>query len=115
MREIADRVTGVVPTFRRNYETYRDAQVPVEFFGHPMVDVIKKFDRADALDRLGLTDGRYVTLLPGSRLQEVRLMTPILVETARRLRENDPELRFLLPSASPGVYQKLQNINFIPR
>ena len=110
MREIADRVTGVVPTFRRNYETYCEAQVPVEFFGHPMVDVIKKFDRADALERLGLTDGRYVTLLPGSRLQEVRLMTPILVETARRLKENDPELKFLLPAASPGVYQKLQGL-----
>lgn len=110
MREIADRVTGVVATFKRNYETYCAAEVPVQYFGHPMVDVVKKFEREEALQRLGITEGRYVTLLPGSRLQEVRLMTPILVETARRLLEADSSLRFMLPAASPGVYDKLQDL-----
>ena len=35
-------------------------------------------------------------------------MTPILLEAARMLREWDPELTFLLPAASPKVYDKLQ-------
>lgn len=108
MREIADRVSGIVAPFKRNYETYQAAEVPVQYFGHPMVDVVKQRPRAEALERLGMQEGRYVTLLPGSRLQEVRLMTPILVETARRLKEWDPELVFLLPGASPAVHEKLQ-------
>jgi lipid-A-disaccharide synthase len=110
MREIADRVTGVVATFRRNYETYQAAKVPVQYFGHPMVDVVKRRPREEALQFLGVTEGRYVTLLPGSRLQELRLMTPILIETARRLKEWDPQLRFLLPAASPRVYDLLQTL-----
>lgn len=110
MRQIADRVNGVVPTFRRNYETYQAAGVPVEYYGHPMVDVVKVKPRSQALEFLGLTEGRYITLLPGSRLQEIRLMTPILVETARLLQSWDPELRFLLPAASPKVYDKLREM-----
>ena len=46
MREIADRVTGVVATFRRSWETYKKADVPVQYFGHPMVDVVKRPDAA---------------------------------------------------------------------
>lgn len=110
MREIADRVTSVVSTFRRNFDTYRDAEVPVEYYGHPMVDVVPKRERSDSLKELGLNEGRYVTLLPGSRLQEVRLMTPLLLETARRLKAWDPNLHFLLPAASPQVYEKLQSL-----
>ena len=108
MREIADRVTGVVATFRRSWETYKKADVPVQYFGHPMVDVVKKKPRETVLEELGLKEGRYITLLPGSRQQEVRLMTPILLEAARLLQEWDPELTFLLPAASPKVYDKLQ-------
>lgn len=110
MRQIAARVTGIVATFKRSYETYRAAGVPVEYYGHPMVDVVKKRTRAEALKRLETDDGRFVVLLPGSRLQEIRHMTPVLTETASRLRQSRPELRFLLPAASPGVYQRLQDM-----
>lgn len=110
MRQIADRVSGVVATFLRNYQTYQAAEVPVQYFGHPMVDVVKKRPRAQALADLGLREGRYVTLLPGSRLQEVRLMTPVLVEAARKLQDRHPDLRFLLPAASDKVHDLLQDL-----
>lgn len=110
MKEIAGRVSGVVATFRRNYETYRAAEVPVQYFGHPMVDVVKRRPRNETLEILGLPEGRYVSLLPGSRLQEIRLMTPILLETAERLKAWDPGLQFLLPAASPSVYERLQDM-----
>ena len=110
MREIANRVTGVVATFRRNFETYQRAEVPVQYFGHPMVDVVKAKPRAEVLEELGLQEGRYITILPGSRHQEIRLMTPILMEAARKLKEWNPELTFLVPAASPKVHQKLQEM-----
>lgn len=110
MRSIAGRVDGVVCTFRRNYQTYQEANVPAQFFGHPMVDVVKKRPRAEVLADLGLKEGRYVALIPGSRLQEIRLMTPILLEAARLVRERHPEVQFLLPAASERVYGKLQDL-----
>ena len=110
MREIAERVDGVVATFRRNRDTYERAGVPVQYFGHPMVDVVKVPRRAEALSELGLKEGRYITLLPGSRKQEVRLMTPVLLETAAKLKAWDPELHFLLPAASAKVWDLLTEI-----
>lgn len=110
MKQIAERVTGVVATFRRSWETYRASGIPVQYFGHPMVDVVKRKPRAQVLAELGLKEGRYVTLLPGSRQQEIRLMTPILLETAQKLKSWDPNLCFLLPAASPRVYEKLQGL-----
>ncbi len=108
MHQIASRVTGIVATFKRNFQTYQAAGVPVEYYGHPMVDVVKRRTRAEALEALGIEDGQFVVLLPGSRLQEIRHMTPVLVEAASRLRERRPQLRFLLPAASPEVYNRLK-------
>ncbi|MFA5506879.1 MAG: lipid-A-disaccharide synthase [Vulcanimicrobiota bacterium] len=110
MKQIAERVTGVVATFRRSWETYQASGIPVQYFGHPMVDVVKRKPRAQVLAELGLKEGRYVTLLPGSRQQEIRLMTPILLETAQKLKSWDPNLCFLLPAASSRVYEKLQGL-----
>lgn len=108
MKQIADRVTGVVATFRRNFEVYQSAQIPVEYHGHPMMDVVDVGTRDEALEHLGLPDKRYITLLPGSRLQEIRLMTPILVEAARLLKEWDPTLEFLLPAASTQAHRLIE-------
>lgn len=110
MREIASRVTGVVAAFKRNFETYQAAGVPAQYFGHPMVDVVQKLPRKEALAELGLGEGRYVALLPGSRRQEIRLMTPVLLEAARLLQKKEPALRFVLPAATPKVYELLQQI-----
>lgn len=105
---IAARVTGVVCAFERQYLTYQRANAPAQYFGHPMVDLVKRWPRQEALESLGLSEGRYIALMPGSRLQEVRIMTPIYLEAARRLKAEYPELQFLLPAASDAVYAKLQ-------
>lgn len=105
---IRARVDGVVCAFARQHRTYQRAGVEAQYFGHPMVDVVKRWSREEALASLGLSPGRYISLMPGSRLQEVRIMTPIFLEAARRLREENPELVFLLPAASDPLYQKLQ-------
>lgn len=113
LRSIASRVDTVVCTFRRNFEAYRAAAIPVEFFGHPMIDVVRSYSRAEAHRELGMEDrgARYVALLPGSRLQEIRLMTPLLIEAARMLAQRDPDLVFLLPAASDKVYARLQELS----
>ena len=113
MREIAARVSAIVCTFSRNYDTYVEAGVPVEYHGHPMVDVVKPRSREEALSHLGFSPDspqRFVVLLPGSRLQEIRLMTPIFLKTARLLKKRIPDLQFLLPAASGQVYQRMQSM-----
>ncbi len=106
-QSIASRVDGVVCAFERQYQTYQRAGVPAQYFGHPMVDVVKPRERGEALAGLGLSEGRFIALMPGSRLQEVRLMTPTFLEAVRELKVRYPDLTFLLPAASQAIYDRL--------
>lgn len=110
-RQIHRRVDAVVPAFRFNARVYEKAGLPAAFFGHPMVDLFTPPLAADqARERLGLPAGRYVALLPGSRTQEVRLLLPLLMEAARRLRKRHPDLRFLLPTATEAIERRIRGL-----
>jgi lipid-A-disaccharide synthase len=81
---------------------YREAGVPVEFVGHPLLDRVP--EPAPAL-RSGV-----VGLLPGSRASELRRHLPILFEAFRRLRESRPALEgvlFAAPSQPDAAYGTL--------
>ena len=66
---------------------YREAGVPVDFVGHPLVDVVKaSMSRAEFAARHGLDAGRpIVTLLPGSRRSEIERHYPLIMEACERL------------------------------
>ena len=101
----------MVCAFERQHQTYGErAGLRSHYFGHPIVDVVRPWTRAEALESLGLSEGRYLSLMPGSRMQEVRLMTPVFLETVRRLGQEFPDLIFLLPAATEQVYERLQTV-----
>ena len=84
MRRIADRVLVI---FEFEERIYRDAGVPVEWVGHPLLDVMPP-PRAEADLRAGLgvpVDAPLVALLPGSRRNEVHAILPDLVRAAARI------------------------------
>lgn len=82
---------------------YRQHNVPVMFVGHPMADELPLTpDPIAARRALGLpTDGPVLALLPGSRAAEVALLGPLFLQVAQRCLTVMPELRFVLPAASP--------------
>ena len=91
---------------------YRDAGVPVEFVGHPLIDLVGGHrSRADVLTSQGLVPSRpTVALLPGSRPNEVRAILPTILEAADRLRQSLPPVQFLLaraPGLDPGLFAGL--------
>lgn len=108
-RAIAARVDGVVCAFKRQYETYLRAGVDASYFGHPMLDVVRPLNRKETLAALKLPEGRYVALMPGSRLQEIRLMTPVYLGAVQLLKQKYPDLFFVLPAASEPIYKSLQS------
>ena len=86
MRQMARRVTRVLAAFPFERDLYEGAGVPVEFVGHPLLDVVPRdLDRAKARARLGVGERQtLVGLLPGSRRQEIgRLLSPMLDAAAR--------------------------------
>ena len=98
MRIIADKVLVIFPF---EEALYSDAGVPVEWVGHPLLDLIPPpRARADVLRDLGLTAGRpVVALLPGSRRNEVSAILPGLVDAARIIRARIPAAQFVVPRA----------------
>jgi len=87
IRQMARRVTRVLAAFPFEKDLYEGAGVPVEFVGHPLLDVVPRdLDRAKARERLGVGERRIVVgLLPGSREQEVSRLLPHMLDAAARL------------------------------
>ncbi|MBX8498983.1 lipid-A-disaccharide synthase [Pseudomonas lijiangensis] len=99
IREGCDLMLTLLPFEARFYE---EKGVPVRFVGHPLADTIPlESDRSAARAELGLGDGPVVALMPGSRGGEVGRLGSLFFDTAERLLAQRPDLRFVLPCASP--------------
>jgi lipid-A-disaccharide synthase len=83
---------------------YRDAGVAVEFIGHPLVGKVKaNMSCAEfcAEHRLN-ADQPIVTILPGSRREEIAYHAAILAEALTQLRSVIPEVQAVV-AVAPGV------------
>ena len=104
LRAITDRMLVI---FSFEEAIYRQAGVPVEFVGHPLVDLVRSVPRSESFARLGLQPGvPTVGVLPGSRPSEVRRILPTLLDAARRIRATMPQAQFVLARA-PGLDDQL--------
>jgi len=101
VHKIRDLVREMLVLFEFETEFYEKAGVPVSWVGHPLAErSVHPPDAADLRARAGLSAaGRVVALAPGSRAGEIQRHLPVLLEAANRLREQRPELEFLLPLA----------------
>jgi lipid-A-disaccharide synthase len=102
MRQMVRRVTRVLAAFPFEVNLYETAGVPVEFVGHPLLDVVPgDLDRAKARERLGVGERQtLVGLLPGSRRQEVARLLPPMLDAAARLAGGDGRRCFALALAA---------------
>lgn len=98
IRQMARRVSRVLAVLPFEEKLYQDAGVPVDFVGHPLLDVLPlDLDRAEARRRLGVDPGESVIgLLPGSRREEVERLLPPMLVAARRLSAAGVARRFAL-------------------
>jgi lipid-A-disaccharide synthase len=98
MRALADRVLVIFPF---EEPIYRDAGVPVQWVGHPLLDVMPPPQPKDALvASLGLSaTAPIVALLPGSRRNEVGAILPGLAAAAGRIRAGLPDVQFAVARA----------------
>ncbi len=105
IREIADLVLVIFPFEER---IYRDGRVPVEFVGHPLVDLARASDsRESFLRRHGLSAAApTVAMLPGSRPNEVKRILPDLVLAAAKIRARVVDAQFVIARA-PSLDDRL--------
>jgi len=111
VRVVKRLVERMVVIFPFEEAIYREAGVPVDFVGHPLVDVVKaSMSRAEFAARHGLDAGRpIVTLLPGSRRSEIERNYPLIMEACERLSREVPNrgaIQFVL-AAAPALGPEL--------
>jgi lipid-A-disaccharide synthase len=101
IRSIRRLVSLVLAVFPFERDLYRDAGVPVEFVGHPVLDaLVDAPTRAGARSALGVDGAALVIgLLPGSRHGEAVRLIPLMTAAAARIRARWPAARFLLAQA----------------
>jgi lipid-A-disaccharide synthase len=109
---IAKYVTRMLVIFPFETGIYERAGIPVEFVGHPLVDLaLPTGSREDFLRGLGLDAGRpVVALLPGSRPNEVARILPTLAAAAGRIAADVPGVQFVVaraPSLDDAVFGPL--------
>ncbi|MGH9139786.1 MAG: lipid-A-disaccharide synthase [Vicinamibacterales bacterium] len=98
IRNIADRVLVIFPF---EEPIYVKGGIPVEFVGHPLIDLAKPAaTREPFLRALGLTpSAATVAILPGSRPNEVSRILPDLMSAAHLIKRDVSAVQFVVARA----------------
>ncbi|MGB5260275.1 MAG: lipid-A-disaccharide synthase [Gammaproteobacteria bacterium] len=110
VRKIAASTDCVLTLFPFEERFYHDHNVQARFVGHPLADhIADSVDRQQAREHLQLENtGTLVTLLPGSRVSEVRRLAPAFIRAAVWCAGQRPDLRFAVPLATPACRQAFE-------
>ena len=102
VRAIAACVNHIAVIFPFEVPLYEKAGVSVTFVGHPLLDLVDvDMKRDDAAKSFGLNPSRKtVGLFPGSRRSEIERMLHTILESAKCLQVQFPDVQFVLPLAS---------------
>ncbi len=94
-------INEAVVVFPFEVDIWARAGSTVNWFGHPLIGVAEpSAGKEDLLRQMELTDAPLVSLLPGSRTQEIYYIFPVLLDAAELILKQRPNTRFLLPIAS---------------
>jgi lipid-A-disaccharide synthase len=102
IKGIRKAVSHLLALFPFEAPVFERGGVPATFVGHPLArDPALMISRTEARELLRLPEtGPVVALLPGSRVGEIEMMAPVLIEAARRIHQARPEVQFVVPLAT---------------
>jgi lipid-A-disaccharide synthase len=102
VKTIRERVDMMAVVFPFEEEFYKKHNVPVRFVGHPLLgEVEPSKSRTELFSEFNLDENKPVIgLFPGSRRSEIKRLLSIILDSATQLKQQRPELQFILPVAS---------------
>lgn len=112
IRKIKKYIAKVLVVFEFEKKLYEDHGIPVSWVGHPLKDLVRATGEVrDIKEKIGVgRDGHLVTLLPGSRKGEVRILLPIFIKAAQAIADRLPKSYFALlksPTLPMSYYKRL--------
>jgi lipid-A-disaccharide synthase len=104
IKRMAHFIDLVLCIFPFEVDLYNQAGLRALFVGHPMIERLQ----ARKIDTQ--RDENLIGLFPGSRSREVRKIFPVMLETARELRQHNSNLRFEIAAASEELAQEMKPV-----
>ena len=111
IHKIKRAVTHMLALFPHEADIYRRADVPVDYVGHPLADMLpEQPKRAEMRESMRIPlNAKVFALLPGSRQSEVKYLAHTYIETAKLILRQLPDARFLVPLVSRetrGIFEQ---------
>ncbi len=102
----------VLCLFPFEVDFYRKHHVAAVFVGHPLAqEIALNHDINAAKQRLGISETQQtIGLLPGSRAGEVSRLAPLLFDSALKLLDTRPDIKFLVPAINQARLLQIQAI-----
>ncbi|MCM8801541.1 MAG: lipid-A-disaccharide synthase [Candidatus Omnitrophica bacterium] len=112
IKTIKRYISKMLVFFKFEKEFYRKFAIEVDFIGHPLIDIVKPtMKKEDFLKQYNLSDSKITfALLPGSRIQEIRIILPLMLKTCLILTERLKDIQFIIAKSeqiSLEVYQTI--------
>lgn len=111
IKTIARLVSKMLVVYPFEEILYKEAGVDVEYVGNPLLSTIKCTQtKSEAREALGIDkDKRVITLLPGSRTEEVRRLLPTMLRSVKLLQETLNEEFTVIVAAANSIDNSLIN------
>lgn len=118
IRQIAQVVDKMAVVFSFEVEFYKRHHMPVEFVGHPLLDVVRVSQERDpTLREIGLQKEKpVIALLPGSRRKEIAYHLPVMVAAATELKRIEQAQFFCVKASTldrAELQKELDRANFV--
>jgi lipid-A-disaccharide synthase len=109
IKKVAETIDLIVAIFEKEYETYKKAGAKVIYSGHPLVDLVRADLNPETVRKelLGNVKGPIIALCPGSRLQEIRGLLPLLLKAGEIIKAEIPDANFIIPAASTEMIKEI--------
>ncbi|MFA6357742.1 MAG: lipid-A-disaccharide synthase [Candidatus Omnitrophota bacterium] len=101
-------ISKVFVLFKFEEKFYQERNIQVSCVGHPLIDLVKPYpEKQTLLNRFNISGSKkIITLLPGSRKQEVRLILPVMLQTAQLINKAIPQTQFII-AKSPNLDKQI--------
>ena len=116
IKKIKNLVNKMIVVFPFEEKFYKDADINVEFVGHPLIERINEYEfltREELFNKFDLNKSKDILLvLPGSRLHEVERIFPESIKAAEKV-AGEFNLQIVIAGSSnisEDIYNRLSNI-----
>ncbi len=111
---MARLIKKMIVIFPFEKKFYQEANIDVDFVGHPLLDSIwPRFSRDEAFRKFSLNpELTTIGLLPGSRMSEINRHLPPMLKAIPLISRKLQPVQFIIPVA-PGLdFKKIKNLTF---